>query len=90
MIYYLILFMNTPRSSANSVKTTHVLLYAGVLAALSVILSPKNPHDPTGQSGFTLRGTAALINNEAAKAGLPMAPSNQNTGWHPGLSVGGK
>lgn len=47
--------MNTPRPSTNRVTTRDAVLYASVLLTLSSILTPKNPHDPTGQSGFTLR-----------------------------------
>ena len=61
--------MNSPRNNASAPTSTRERVIAvAILAALACVLEPKNPSDPTGQTGFQLRGgTSALLDRESAK-----------------------
>lgn len=77
--------MNKPReqSSASMGKKEFAVMLA-VLAGLAAVLEPKNPLDPTGQTGFKLRGTGteALVGREAVKKQVIVKDNfGQGAGW---------
>lgn len=79
------ILMNKPReqSSASMGKKEFAVMLA-VLAGLSAVLEPKNPLDPTGQTGFQLRGTGttALVDREATKQEVTVKNNfGQDAGW---------